>query len=106
MGKGNQSISWDLNSLDGTRAVDGEYRFQITAWDGSFNEFNGQTRAEGKVTGVEFEGEEVLLTIADGKKLYLRDVHSFSSKESTAAKKAPLKQMATKQYNEISEQAR
>jgi flagellar basal-body rod modification protein FlgD len=106
MGKGNQSLSWDLSSMDGTRAVNGEYRFQITAWDESFNEFKGETRAEGKVTGVEFEDGEILLTVGDGKKIFLRDVHSFSELPRSAAKTTPLKQMASKQYNEVSEQTR
>lgn len=106
MGKGNQSIMWDLVSLDGTRAVNDNYRFEVTAWDETFNEFKGETRAEGKVTGVEFEGGEILLTVADGRKIFLRDVHSFSDKLSGAAKNTPLKQAATKQYNNISEQTR
>lgn len=106
IGKGNQSVTWDLSSMDGTKAVDGEYRFQITGWDESFNEFKGETRAEGKVTGVEFEDGEILLTVDGGQKMYLRDVHSFSDVFRSAAKKTPLKQMASKKYNEISEQAR
>jgi flagellar basal-body rod modification protein FlgD len=106
MGKGNQSVMWDLNSLDGTKAMEGEYRFQVTGWDETFNQFKGQTRAEGRVTGVEFEGDEVLLTVDGGKKMYLRDVHSFSDKPRAAAKNSPLKQMASQKYNEISEQAR
>ncbi len=77
-GSGSQSVLWDGMSSDGVPAMKGVYRFEVTAWDGQFNEFKGDTKTRGIVTGVSFEEGEVILTVGGKNKVFLRDVDSFS----------------------------
>ncbi len=77
MGKGNNSVSWNARQMDGAPAVKGDYRFTVQAFDEKFQEFKGQTKAEGIVTGVAFEGGETILEVDGEKHVALRDVDSF-----------------------------
>lgn len=107
MGFGPQSISWDGKGFDGYHVGKGDFRVEVRAWDDTFNEFKGETKSEGLVTGVDFVGDETVLTLKGGKRVYLRDVDSFSTpseaKKNAAAKsKLPaLQKKADESYNQI-----
>jgi flagellar basal-body rod modification protein FlgD len=105
LGKGAQSVTWDGMQADGVVAVKGSYRFQVTGWDETYNEFKGETRAKGIVDGVSFENGETVLSLSSGKKVFLRDVHSFSSPTvmRDAANSPALKQQASSAYNKNNE---
>ena len=75
--RGQNIFTWDGKQLDGVRAVPGNYRFEIKAWDEQYQEFKGQTKTSGLVTGVNFENGETVLTIDNKKRVFLRDVSSF-----------------------------
>ena len=77
-GRGAQSVSWDGVSSDGVPAVKGIYHFKVSAWDENFNEFKADTKTKGIVTGVSFEDGEVILTVDNKSKVFLRDVDNFS----------------------------
>ncbi len=76
VGRGNQTVSWDGVSLDGTPAVKGDYRVQVIAFDKSAQRINVETKTKGTVESIFFENGETVLQV-DGKKVYLRDVDSF-----------------------------
>jgi len=101
MVKGQNSIKWDGKAADGYVAGKGEYTFQITGWDQDYNQFKGETKGTGLVTGVTFEGGETMLQLEGGKKVNLRDVQKFQIPKITQqAKKLPtLKNVAQKVYN-------
>jgi flagellar basal-body rod modification protein FlgD len=109
MGQGAQSLIWDGVAADNVQAVKDVYRFEVRAYDKDYNQFMGETRSKGVVKGVDFENGETILTLNDGKKVFLRDVHSFSSpskggqKGSPAAKNPALKQQAHNAYNKNNE---
>lgn len=109
MGSGSNSVSWDGVQMDGTRAVKGDYRFDVQAWDEKYQAFKGKTKAEGVVTGVTFENGETMLEVDHDKKVALRDVDSFfQPKQKHAAAKNPqmmkgLKSQANAAYNKNTE---
>ena len=78
MGRGNNNITWDGMSLDGTEAMPGEYRTQVYAWDQNADAIEVATKAKGIVESVYFENGENILMV-DGKKVFLRDIDSFHS---------------------------
>ncbi len=82
MSQGGHQVTWDGVSLDGTPAVKGKYRVQVKAWDQMGQEVGARTEATGVVSSVTFdEGEPVLLV--NGQKVYLRDVASFHTAETS-----------------------
>ncbi len=109
MGSGSNSVTWDGIAMDGARAVKGDYRFDVQAWDEKYQAFKGKTKAEGIVTGVTFENGETMLTVDNNKKVALRDVDSFFlPKQKHAAAKNPqmmkgLKSQANAAYNKNNE---
>ncbi|MBT3586862.1 MAG: hypothetical protein HN509_18265 [Halobacteriovoraceae bacterium] len=98
---GTNNILWDGLMNDGTLALKDNYRIEVDAWDQDFNQFKGETKASGVVTGVRFEGETTILELASGKTVFLRDVESFQTAEMTGSdKKMPgLKKTAKSAYN-------
>jgi len=76
-GKGTQTATWNGMSLDGARANKGEYRVEVRAFDQNFQPFSGETKSAGLVTGAGFENGEMILTLNNGKKVFLRDVENF-----------------------------
>jgi flagellar basal-body rod modification protein FlgD len=76
VGRGNQSVTWDGVSLDGTPAIKGEYRVQVMAFDESAQRMAVETKNKGTVESIFFENGETVLQV-NGKKVYLRDVDSF-----------------------------
>tara|TARA_R110002072_G_scaffold1989_4_gene16539 strand:- start:14730 stop:15623 length:894 start_codon:yes stop_codon:yes gene_type:complete len=116
MGRGLQELSWNGDSLDGKQAASGTYRFEVRAWDNNFQQFKGETRAKGTVTGVNFEGDDVILMVDNKKKVFLKDVKNFSlpsgqtqnvAKQnlSDATKMPRLNKAAASAYNNINEQS-
>lgn len=77
VGKGTQTATWNGIALDGARANKGEYRIEVRAFDQNFQPFMGETKASGLVTGAGFENGEMILTLNNGKKVFLRDVENF-----------------------------
>lgn len=79
---GLHSIAWDGKQLDGLDAGKGNYTFQIKAWDQLNNEIKAETKAEGLVTGVSFDGNGKPMVTVDNKAVYLRDIQSFQLAQS------------------------
>jgi flagellar basal-body rod modification protein FlgD len=104
---GGHQIHWDGKMLDNTRAVKDTYRFEVRAFDEFNDEFKGQTKAEGTVTGVHFEGKELVLVVDGKNKVFLRDVDSFSMpkvENNAHNQKIPtLKKSAAQAYNKMDE---
>lgn len=76
-GKGQQTATWNGKAMDGARANKGEYRVEVRAFDQQFQPFMGETKTSGLVTGVGFDNGEMIMTLNNGKKVFLRDVENF-----------------------------
>jgi flagellar basal-body rod modification protein FlgD len=106
-GAGTNSVTWNGKQMDGVRAVKGDYRFDVQAYDDKYQPFKGQTKAQGIVTGVAFENGETMLTVDGNRKVALRDVDSFfQPKQKHAAakniqKNQALNANANDAYNKI-----
>ncbi len=113
MGQGANSITWNGNQFDNTLAVKGDYTFDVQAWDDEYQTFAGETKAEGIVTGVNFENGQTILTVDNTKKVALKDVESFflpkkANKQNPVGAKNPqieksLKNKANAAYNNFNE---
>lgn len=105
MGAGANSVTWDGKQLDGIRATKENYRFEVRAYDEQFQPFAGKTLSEGVVTGVSFKDGETILTVDDNKKVFLRDVDSFSMAKPRfdAASNSQLKKHGHAAYNKSNE---
>lgn len=103
--QGENRYVWDGKQLDGMAAVSGKYTYSVHGTDESLGKFNGKTRVEGIVTGVAFEGNQTVLEVDGKKRVFLDDVRSFNSADSStsvaSAKKTPMKEMLNS-YNENS----
>ncbi|RPJ66131.1 MAG: flagellar hook assembly protein FlgD [Alphaproteobacteria bacterium] len=106
LGKGQQAVVWDGIGLDGQLAPKDTYHFEVIAFDNNNEKFMGATRAEGTVTGVRFENGETILDVAGGKKVFLKDVESFSLPEKDLASKnlPALQKQAASAYNQVEKQ--
>lgn len=108
LSKGMQSISWDGIGLDGQIAPKETYQFNVLAFGENNEKFMADTRAEGTVAGVNFdENGETVFTLQNGKKVFLRDVESFSmgGNSDSIGKKVPtLQKDASNAYNQLENQ--
>ncbi|MBY0412524.1 MAG: hypothetical protein K2Q18_00090 [Bdellovibrionales bacterium] len=106
LNKGMQEVAWDGIGFDGQIAAKETYHFEVIGFDENNNKFAGSTRAEGLVQGVHFEDGETILDLANGKKVFLKDVHSFAVAENNdASKNVPaLQKQATQAYNQVENQ--
>lgn len=106
IGKGQQSVTWDGIGFDGQIAPKETYHFDVIAFDDKNEKFMGATRAEGTVTGVHFENGETILDVAGGKKVFLKDVESFSvaDKDLESKKMPALQKQAASAYNQVENQ--
>lgn len=106
VGKGMQDVTWDGIGFDGQVAAKETYHFEVIGFDQNNNKFNGSTRAEGLVQGVHFEDGETVLDLQGGKKVFLKDVQSFSVAENTdSGKNIPaLQKQAAQAYNQVEQQ--
>ena len=103
---GMQDVVWDGVGFDGQIAAKETYHFEVIGFDEANNKFAGSTRSEGLVQGVHFEDGETILDLANGKKVFLKDVHSFSVADNVdSGKKVPaLQKQAAAAYNNIENQ--
>ena len=103
--KGMQDVTWDGIGLDNQIAPKETYHFDIVAFDEQNEKFFGNTRAQGIVSGVHFENGEVILDLAGGKKVFLKDAESFSLPATAEGKNVPaLQKQAAKVYNQVENQ--
>lgn len=103
LAQGNHQLTWDGEMNDGSPAVKDKYRMEVIGTNLDGETFRAQTQSSGKVTGVSFESGETVLSLADGRKVFLRDVSSFKLPEPINAmeQKMPgLQEAATKAYNQ------
>lgn len=103
---GMQDVIWDGIGFDGQIAAKETYHFEVIGFDENNTKFNGSTRSEGLVQGVHFENGETILDLANGKKVFLKDVNSFSVAENLdSGKKVPaLQKQAAAAYNNVENQ--
>lgn len=106
LSKGMQDVVWDGVGFDGQLAAKETYHFEVIAFDANNNKFNGTTKAEGLVQGVHFEDGETVLDLQGGKKVFLKDVHSFAVAENfDQGKNIPaLQKKAAEAYNQVEKQ--
>lgn len=109
LSKGMQSVSWDGIGLDGQIAPKETYQFNVLAFTENNEKFFADTRAEGTVSGVNFdENGETVFTLQNGKKVFLRDVESFSmagNETQQSGKNLPaLQKNAVNAYNQTENQ--
>ena len=103
--KGMQDITWDGIGVDNQIAPKETYHYDVVAFDDKNEKFFGSTRAEGTVTGVRFENGETIFDVSGGKKVFLKDVESFSINQNAEGKNVPaLQKQATKVYNQVDNQ--
>jgi flagellar basal-body rod modification protein FlgD len=103
---GMQDVTWNGIGFDGQVAAKETYHFEIIGFDENNNKFAGSTRAEGIVQGVHFEDGETVLDLANGKKVFVKNVQSFSVAENLdPGKNAPaLQKQAAAAYNNVEKQ--
>jgi flagellar basal-body rod modification protein FlgD len=103
---GMQDVTWDGIGFDGQIAAKESYHFEVIGFDENNTKFNGSTRSEGLVQGVHFEDGETVLDLANGKKVFLKDVQSFSVAENNdSGKNIPaLQKQAAQTYNQVDNQ--
>ncbi len=103
--RGMQDVTWDGIGVDNQIAPKETYHYDVVAFDDQNEKFFGTTRAQGVVTGVRFENGETIFNLADGKKVFLKDVESFSLPLGAEGKNVPaLQKQATKAYNQVDSQ--
>ena len=105
--QGLNSIEWDgkEGSRDGGQVLAGIYRFEVIGFDEKYQKFSGDSKVEGLVTGVEFEGDEAVLLVSGNKRVFLRDVTQFKVPEDEVRTKTVgnLQNMAHGAYNRMVE---
>lgn len=106
LNRGMQDVTWDGIGFDGQIAAKETYHFEVIGFDENNNKFNGSTRSEGLVQGVHFEDGETVLDLANGKKVFLKDVQSFAVAENNdQGKNVPaLQKQAAQAYNQVEKQ--
>ena len=74
---GLNTVQWDGKKMDGQLANPGRYSFKVYAWDENGQSFMGETKSNGIVQGVRFNGGKALLKLDSGKEIFLHDVEKF-----------------------------
>ena len=96
---GYSNLSWNGRMLDGTRAVSGDYHFEVLAYDEMYRKFSGETKTSGVVTGVRFEDGEILLTVDNQRQVFLKDVTSLKFSAHLGDNLSELKKNAASSYS-------
>ncbi len=94
LSRGQNTLRWNGKQLDGVRAVKDNYTLEVVAYDEQMNKFKAKTSATGLVTGVNFDNGETVLTLENGKEIFLRDVDSFKMPSNQAVEKVKPQQAA------------
>ncbi|EQC45516.1 flagellar hook assembly protein FlgD [Bacteriovorax sp. Seq25_V] len=94
LSRGQNTLRWNGKQLDGVRATKDNYRIEVVAYDDQMNKFKAKTSSTGLVTGVNFDKGETILTLANGKEIFLRDVDSFKMPSNQAVESVPARQAA------------
>ena len=76
MGRGNHQLIWDGEQTDGAPSPAGDYQIRVAAWDKGNELISTDVMNKGTVTSVHMENGQPVLMV-NGKKVALRDVHSF-----------------------------
>lgn len=71
---GDYEYVWDGEDYDGNTMEDGTYTFSLYAVDADGNEVDSTTTVAGTVTGMEETDSGVVLTLDDGRTVYMTDV--------------------------------
>mgnify|MGYP006904097435 CR=1 FL=1 len=101
-----QDVTWVGIDFNGQVAPKETYHFEVIGFDENNNKFIGSTRSEGLVQGIHFEDGETVLDLSNGKKVFLKDVQSFSVAEGQeTGKNIPaLQKQAAQAYNQVEKQ--
>ncbi len=118
LGTGTHTLKWNGLGYNGFHVGKGEFRAEVRAWDDHLDEFPGETKSKGLITGVSFENGETVFTLKGGQKVFLRDVESFKMKEEAhnkdpigrpsdlgQEKKSALQKKASNVYNEVKDKS-
>lgn len=109
LSSGSHTLVWDGVMNDGTLATKDSYRFEVKAWNDRYEEFEGETRASGLVTGVSFEYGETVLSLNNGQTVFLRDVINFKMPQANNAGRQDspaLPKQAASAYNQVNQLGR
>jgi len=106
LNRGMQDVTWNGIGFDGQIAAKESYHFEVIGFDANDQKFAGSTRSEGMVQAVHFEDGETVLNLANGKKVFLKDVQSFGVAENVdQGKNIPaLQKQAASAYNKTENQ--
>ncbi len=86
LSKGPQQIAWDGHALDTGKVGNGKYTIEVKAWDDQLEEFKGEPKSYGLVTGVSFEDGETVLKLEGQKSVFLRDVERIELMDNNSNK--------------------
>ncbi|MBI2522140.1 MAG: flagellar hook assembly protein FlgD [Bdellovibrio sp.] len=92
---GPNTLTWSGRALDGQDAGKGMYTVSVIAFDEMGNKIDAKTKTEGIVTGVNFDNGETILEVDSNRRVFLRDVESFSLSD---APKVPVNKVMAQKY--------
>ncbi len=106
LNSGMQDVEWNGLDFSGLVAAKETYRFEVIAFDDQNEKFLGETKSEGLVQGVSFDNGETILSLKNGRKVFLKDVQSFSVPENNSSDNglSALKRQAVDSYQKIEAQ--
>lgn len=106
LNSGMQDVEWNGLDFSGLVAAKETYRFEVIAFDDKNEKFLGETKSEGLVQGVSFDNGETILSLKNGRKVFLKDVQSFSVPENNSSDNglSALKRQAVDSYQKIEAQ--
>ncbi|MEK6624218.1 MAG: flagellar hook assembly protein FlgD [Bdellovibrionota bacterium] len=100
---GPNTLTWSGRALDGQDAGKGMYKVAVIAFDEMGTKFDAKTKTEGMVTGVNFDEGETVLEVDSNRRVFLRDVESFSLGD---APKIPVNKAMAQKYVSAEEAAK
>jgi len=94
LSEGINYVKWDGRADDGRYVDDGKYSYEVLAFDDHGSSMTVERGITGRVTAVDFSGEDVSLTLEGGKKINLAEIKNVT--EQVASIKAPEVKIPTK----------
>lgn len=82
---GDYELTWDGKDLRGEQVEDGLYAYRIKALDEVGNEIEVDYKSSGRVTGIDFDSGEALLTLDNHVKIGVGDVVSVVQRDAPPA---------------------